>query len=412
MTHEAPPAAERIHALIRTQLDLLNLSGSTPSPDQWQIFLARIESELSDRELRIEALEEVAAYSTEELTRMRLSLTRQYKDLGETLEVLREAVSVFRDAAAEGDNEALATALRAAQQRFNLQLSAEWFEPAEASELDLAASSVRVLHTGLVALSQAIADLVQETSTMASGRKELELAGAVQHMLVPPSSGVSVPGARIHAWFQPADQCGGDWWTAHELTPERGLVVVGDVTGHGAPSAIITGAVKGACDLARMGMRGGLRPSQLMRMLNRVIAEAARGEYMMTGVALTLQPVAPRVQLTNAGHQPPWLIRRGEVTVVQGVREPPLGAQAAVSYTELNLHAEPGDLIVLLTDGITEAENEKGQELGDKHVRALCEQHANLGAEAIRDKIQQTVLHHCGSRPPSDDITLVVIEVV
>lgn len=412
MTHEAPPPSERINALIRTQLDLLNLVGAAPSPDQWQLFLARIESELSDREMRIEALEEVAAYSTEELTRMRLSLTRQYKDLGETLEVLREAVSVFRDAAAQGDDEAMATALRAAQQRFNLQLSAEWFEPAEASELDLAASSVRVLHTGLVALSQAIADLVQETSTMAAGRKELELAGAVQHMLVPPSSGVSVPGAHIHAWFQPAAQCGGDWWTAHELTPERGLVVVGDVTGHGAPSAIITGAVKGACDLARMGMRGGLRPSQLMRMLNRVIGEAARSEYMMTGVALTLQPTAPRIQLTNAGHQPPWLIRGGEVTVVQGVREPPLGAQAAVNYTELNLHAEPGDLVVLLTDGITEAENEKGQELGEKSVRALCEQHADLGAEAIRDKIRQAVLHHCGTRAPSDDITLVVIEVV
>ena len=255
-----------------------------------------IGGELRDREQRIEALEEVAAYSTEELTRMRRTLTRQYQGLGENLELLRDAVSVFRDATQQGDESAVAEALKLARQRFNLQLSAEWLDagdPDVDAEEDLTASSIRAVHSGLRALSKALADLVSEANAMASSRKELELAGAVQHMLVPPPQQITVPGARLFSWFQPAAQCGGDWWTAHDLNEDRGLVVVGDVTGHGAPSAIITGAVKGSCDLARMGMRGTLRPSQLMRMLNRVIVEAARGEYMMTGVALTLQTAAP-----------------------------------------------------------------------------------------------------------------------
>ena len=369
--------------------------------------------ELHDREMRIRALEEMAAFSTEELTKLRRNLTRQYNDVGETLETLRDAVSVFRDAAAEGDDAALTEALKMARQRFNLQLSAEWFEAPigdESAGLE-AASSIRQLQQNLVALSRSLADLVLEASTLAASRKELELAGAVQHMLVPPEGGVEVPGARIHSWFQPAAQCGGDWWTAHELANERGLVAVGDVTGHGAPSAIITGAVKGACDLARMGMRGDLRPSQLMRMLNRVIAEAARGEYMMTGIALTFQPEAPQIVLTNAGHQPPWLIQRGEAQVVQGVREPPLGAQVAYPYTEVSLQADKGDLLVLLTDGITEAENEHGHELGERAVRALCERYAPLGAEGVRNKVRDAVLQHCGGRLPADDITLVVIEI-
>ena len=414
MSHDTSEAVEEVDRLLRGEMARLDIEEhASPSQVQFRQFVGKMASELQEREMRIRALEEMAAFSTEELTRLRRTLTRQYDDVGETLEALQNAVSVFRDAAAQGDEAALSEALTMARQRFNLQLSAEWFEaplPDDSGGIE-AASSIRQLHQNLVSLSRSLADLVMEASTLATSRKELELAGAVQHMLVPPEAGVDVPGARIHSWFQPAAQCGGDWWTAHELADQRGLVAVGDVTGHGAPSAIITGAVKGACDLARLGMRGELQPSHLMRMLNRVIAEAARGEYMMTGIALTLQREAPQVVLTNAGHQPPWLVRRGEIQVVQGVREPPLGAQAAFPYSEITLHASSGDLIVLMTDGITEAENEQGQELGEREVRALCEKHAQLGAEGVRDMIRDAVLAHIGSRPPADDITLVVIEV-
>ncbi|MBX2798859.1 MAG: serine/threonine-protein phosphatase [Myxococcales bacterium] len=408
------PAGD-VDTMLRAELDKLGLAAQgVPSPEQWAHFLSRIRALLHDHVARIGALEEMAAYSTEELARMRLTLSRQYKDVGETLESLGKAVSVFHDASEQGDEAALNEALRMAQQRFNLQLSSEWFETPISDDPNAleGGSSIRVIQQNLLALSRSLAELVKGASTLASSRKELELAGAVQQMLVPPDEGVAVPGARIQSWFQPAADCGGDWWTAHELTESQGLVVVGDVTGHGAPSAIITGAVKGACDLARMGMRGELKPSQLMRMLNRVIVEAARGEYMMTGVALTLQPGEPRIQLTNAGHHPPWLIRNGEITVLQGVREPPLGAQAIVAYTEVNVAAEPGDILVLLTDGITEAENEQGQELGEKVVRSLCETYAQHGAQAVRDKVREAVHRHTGSRRPADDITLVVIEVV
>lgn len=406
MSGEAERVTAEIDALLRAEVASLGVVDDSPARGQFQRFVQRMTAELHEREMRIHALEEMAAYSTEELTRLRRNLTRQYRDVGDTLDTLRQAVSVFSDAAQQGDNEALAMA----RQRFNLQLSAEWFESPMDDGLD-AASSVRQLQQNLVDLSRALADLVKEASTLATSRKELELAGAVQQMLVPGEGGVEVPGAVIHSWFQPAAQCGGDWWTAHPLADHRGLVVVGDVTGHGAPSAIITGAVKGACDLARMGMRGELRPNQLMRMLNRVITEAAATEYMMTGVAMLILPDTPQVVLTNAGHQVPWLIRGGAVQAIQGVREPPLGAQSAFSYTELTLPVERGDLIVALTDGITEAENEAGQQLGERAVRALCEEHAGLGGEGLRDKLREAVVRHCGNRQPADDITLVVIEI-
>lgn len=406
MSGESERASADIELLLRKEKERLGIQGDVPTGDAFPRFVRSMSSELHEREMRIHALEEMAAYSTEELTRLRRNLTRQYRDVGDTLDTLRQAVSVFREAAVHGDNEALVTA----RQRFSLQLSAEWFESPLEDGSD-AASSVRQLQENLVALSRALADMVKEASALATSRKELELAGAVQQMLVPAEGGVTVPGAEIHSWFQPAAQCGGDWWTAHELADRRGLVVVGDVTGHGAPSAIITGAVKGACDLARMGMRGELRPSQLMRMLNRVITEAAASEYMMTGVALLIMPDTSEVVFTNAGHQPPWLVRGGNVQVLQGVREPPLGAQSAFAYTEVNLATQPGDLLVMLTDGIPEAENEHGQQLGERAVRALCEEHSGQGAAGLLAKLREAVQRHCGRRQPADDITLVVAEI-
>lgn len=401
------------HPTLRERVEALQISAH-PDEDQWGAFIQAISDELHQRDTELQELSMMATASSGELNRMRQSLARQYEDLERMLDLLANAVHVFHEAVG-GDQGALTQALGIARHRFSLTLNAEWCEEPmveDTADLNNAKTSVRALQQSLLRLSRAIADLVQEASAMASTRKELELAGAVQQMLVPPAKGVTVPGARLYSWFQPAAHCGGDWWSAHDLTEDNGLVLIGDVTGHGAPSAIITGAVKGACDLARMGMRGSLRPSQLMRMLNRVIAEAARGEYMMTSIALTIaREDSPKVLLTNAGHRAPWLIRDGALTVVQGGREPPLGAEAAVPYTELAVNAEPGDLLILQTDGILEAEDSDGNQLGEKAVRDLCEAHASMGAEGLRDKVREAVHQHMGAHPQVDDITLVIVEI-
>ncbi len=412
-TEDLDPAETR--ELVASELHRLAVGDQGPAPEQWPQVLHRLTQLLHEREVRARALEDVSASSTEELTKLRKSLARQYDGIGEALRTFQEAVTVFRDVARHGDEDELNEALRHARVRFNLQLSAELFEspiPEDSPALADAASSIRVLHDNLVALSRELANLVKATSQLARSRKELELAGAVQKMLVPDDRGAEIPGARIQAWYQPAAQCSGDWWTAHKLHDGRGLVVVGDVTGSGARSAIMTGAVKGACDLARMGMRGELRPSQLMRMLNRVFHEAARGDYMMTSVALTLRPDTSQVLVCNAGHLPPWLIRAGEARTVPGAGEPPLGAKTVATYSDHELDVRTGDLIVLLTDGVTEAEDDAGRRLGERAVRSLCERFAPRGAVAVRDAVREAVTRHRGEDGKStDDTTFVVLEV-
>ncbi|MEQ1503390.1 MAG: PP2C family protein-serine/threonine phosphatase [Myxococcota bacterium] len=402
-----------VGSLLKNEIERMGLRDGPPDPESWRIFLRKMDTLLIERESRIETLEELAAYSTGELSRVRQTLARGYADVVEMLDVMTRAVRVFQTAA-NSRQASLEDALRAARHQFSVQLNATWFShpiPEDTADFEMAASSMQTLHQSLRNLGRVMTELVEEAASAATGRKELELAGAVQKMLVPPEQ-VSIPGLNLYSWFQPAAHCGGDWWSAHALSERDGMVIVGDVTGHGAPSAIITGAVKGACDLARMGMRGALRPGQLMRMLNRVIHESARGEYMMTGVVVRISAGGGRGVVANAGHRPPLIVRGGQVQVLQGVRDPPLGSAEGSTYSELEFAANPGDLLVLYTDGIPETEAADGTELGEKALRALALEGSVRGARALRDHVRSTVLAHRADRPQRDDICLVVAEIV
>jgi len=260
-------------------------------------------------------------------------------------------------------------------------------------------------------LAHAIESLTRVTVPIWTSHAELVRAGEVQHRLLPPPS-VQIPGATIHSWWQPAAACGGDWWSAQALDQDRGLVVLGDVTGHGAPAALITAVIRGACDLARMGMRSQLHPNLLLRMLNRIVVEAAQHDFMSTSVALATKLGSGELRLANAGHRAPLLLSGGRWRLVQGDREPPLGSQPAVTYTELSVPVAPGDRLVLFTDGLPEAENAQGQQLGERAIRQLCEQSVGDASGApLRDRLEHLVTEHNRPLRPRDDVTVLVIDI-
>ncbi|MEQ1570040.1 MAG: PP2C family protein-serine/threonine phosphatase [Myxococcota bacterium] len=377
--------------------------GAPPSGSDWEAFLGSIDLVLQERELRLTTLEDLAAASTGELSRVRQSAARSFADLADVLAVLSESVRAFQDGARQGDEEGA----RVARHRFATQLNATWYAHPLPDESGGDLGSLRTVHQRLRGLSRSLIELVDEAAASVATRKELERAGALQRMWVPPDR-VVVPGLELYHWFAPMAQCGGDWWSAHALTERDGLLVMGDVTGHGAPSAILTGVVKGACDLARMGMRDALRPSQLMRMVNRVVHESSKGEYMMTGVAVRVAAGGGSAWMTNAGHRPPLLVRGSSVQAVQAVRDPPLGSTEAHLYGESEVKLITGDLLVAYTDGVPECENATGAEFGEKALRQVCQEYGANGPRALRDRIREVVLEHRGDRRQTDDICLVV----
>lgn len=244
---------------------------------------------------------------------------------------------------------------------------------------------------------------------MSEFEDERRRASEVQRMLVPPEDDVTVGALTVYSLFEPIDGCGGDWWNAVPLPGGDALVFVGDVTGHGSPAAIVTGLLKGAFEVARVGMGRSLKPEQLLTMLNRVLGMAMMGKYLSTAIALRHNAAAGTIVHANAGHPAFWRARPGDIQQIRGEGEPALGLDLNQKFSAQGTEVQSGDLLILLTDGLTEAEDEEGEQLGEKRIEQAIAENVTLGPEAMRDAIQAVVTEHCARR--TDDHTLVVIQV-
>lgn len=252
--------------------------------------------------------------------------------------------------------------------------------------------------------------LLEQTTEKARIEQELEVAKAIQETLVPSREPVDRPIVKLAGYYLAAAQTGGDWWTYSELVDGKTLVVIGDVTGHGVPSAMITAAAKAACDVARH-VDADVSVSRLLAIMNHAIHESARRRFVMTCFASVIDPVAHTITFANAGHNFPYLYRtadgKGEFgsLMIRGNR---LGDDPASRYEEKVMPLHPGDVIVWYTDGIVECESASGEEYGERRFRATVKKVSALDAAEMRDAIVRDALAYYGDTPRKDDITMVV----
>jgi serine phosphatase RsbU (regulator of sigma subunit) len=336
-----------------------------------------------------------------------------YDRVAAILTGFKAAVDEFRQVSSVAKAEDRQLLLRTARSRFAIQMSALLTEsdvPYSSITGPHNSSSVNRMHHSLREVAGRVGALVESAIADSSARKELELAGIVQTMLVPPPNGVRVSALRTWAWFESAAQCSGDWWSADPLGEGDVFVHLGDVSGHGMPAALVAGMAKGACEMARLGMRGTLLPKQLLTMLNRVLADAVRGEYLMTFVAARFHFDKNVLSIANAGHRAVWHWRKGKLRIITGNGDPPLGARPVHRFDEQYIELVPGDLVFLFTDGIPECVDAQDRAFGERALREVVSTCAERGAEAVRDGVREAVTAHRGDRPAMDDLTLVCLE--
>lgn len=265
--------------------------------------------------------------------------------------------------------------------------------------------------------------LLDETRQKAVLEKELEIARTIQETLVPPADLVERNGVKVCGYFQPSSQLGGDWWTLNDLPGDKLLVVIGDVTGHGTGSAMITAAAKAACDTIRFLAGDQLTVQQVLSVLNRAIYESARRRFVMTCFAAIIDTRAKTITYANAGHNFPYLFRaRTERTDPGGANEPqelqvlmsrgnPLGDVQDSTYAEKTQSIEPNDVLVWYTDGIVECENVQGEQFGEKRFRATIKLASSMEPVKMRDKVLQVANDFFGEMPRKDDITMIFAKV-
>jgi Stage II sporulation protein E (SpoIIE) len=192
---------------------------------------------------------------------------------------------------------------------------------------------------------------------------EIEQARQVQQVLIPEAL-ASIPGFHLESDFRPAQRVGGDFFQIIEAPGESLLIVLGDVTGHGLKAAMMVSLIVGAI---RTETAHGNDPLTLLRALNQRLY--GRGDVYATCFALRIDPQG-NVELANAGHLPPYL--NGEEMELAGAL--PLGMVADAEFSTMSFLLRPGDTLLMMTDGVAEAQDAQGQQFGFDRIARMAQQ--------------------------------------
>jgi serine phosphatase RsbU (regulator of sigma subunit) len=244
--------------------------------------------------------------------------------------------------------------------------------------------------------------------------QELQFARQVMQSLLPEQP-ASVPGYEFWAYYEPARHVGGDYYGfipmpcatgEDESNASRWAIAVGDVVGKGMPAALLTAKLSAE---VRMSLRGSVDPARVVAQLNRPFDGGVLDMYI-TFLLATLDVAQHRFTVVNAGHPCPLILRRDGRLEEFGRSKSglPLGIMEDYQYESAETVLEPGETVVLYTDGVTDAMDAKGQRLGDDEFRqGLLKTRG--GAAAAGEQVMQLVQRHVADRPQFDDITLVCL---
>ncbi len=258
--------------------------------------------------------------------------------------------------------------------------------------------------------------LMEERAREATLKKEMEVARAIQETLIPPRKLVDKGSMRFAGAFFSASICGGDWWSYADLDDREVLVVIGDVTGHGVPSAMITAAAKSSMDTLRHSTPGKLTVTYLLEEMNKTIFAAAQRKFVMTFFASVFDTEKRTLTFSNAGHNFPYLVHpMGEgrpprigVLMTRGNR---LGDVWDSKFYSRTVTLTPGDVVLWYTDGLVEGTDPKGEPFGDRRLRRALSGLYREEPEAILDGLLARFREHHGDGPLEDDVTLVVAKI-
>jgi sigma-B regulation protein RsbU (phosphoserine phosphatase) len=256
-----------------------------------------------------------------------------------------------------------------------------------------------------VAIDNAV--LAQAEAERQRMARDLEVARDIQAMLLPQHP-PELAGWRLAAFCRSCDETGGDYWDALPR-PDGGCdILVGDITGHGIGAALMMSTARA---FVRALHPLEADPARLLARLNDLLEPDFNDEVFMT-FALARLGRDGSVLAVNAGHEPTLVWRRAsgfESIPAEGIV---LGMLPGLEYTAASAAPlAPGDLVVLLTDGIFEAQAPPDfAQFGMKAVQAAISSAAPQGAAAVRDAIIAAVEAHLGDHRQHDDMTLVVAE--
>jgi sigma-B regulation protein RsbU (phosphoserine phosphatase) len=265
-------------------------------------------------------------------------------------------------------------------------------------------------------MAKEVARLMTETAEKARMANELATVKTVQETLFPEASH-DFGDFQIVGHFEPASECGGDWWN-YSMVGDKLFCWIGDATGHGAPAALITGAARSAA--AIIETMPDMTPARAMSVMNRAIGETSKGKIMMTFFICMIDLKSGKFTYSNASHDPPYLLRvppDGKVTRKTFVpliekSGPRLGDIAKAVYEDVEVQLEPGDMILMYTDGIVDLKSPTGETWGERNFLNNVAKASQAGDDASvkMEHLKTQIQAYRNNAQLLDDITLVMCQ--
>ena len=242
-------------------------------------------------------------------------------------------------------------------------------------------------------------------------RRDLELAVEVQRRLLPRRP-PRTPIGTLAAFTLPARSVGGDYYDFVDLPGDEIGIAIADVSGKGIAAALLMSVVQASLRL--MSVESGSSCAGLATKMNRFLYGSTAGNKYATFFYAQVDPVARRVKFVNAGHNPPYLVRRtanGAEALQLKAGGTVLGLFPETDYEAGEVSLCPGDVLVAFTDGVPEALNVQGEDFGEQRLEALLIASLGCTADEISNRLIAAMRDWIAGAEQHDDLTFIVLAV-
>jgi phosphoserine phosphatase RsbU/P len=255
-------------------------------------------------------------------------------------------------------------------------------------------AAIRIEHARLAEVEQAERILA----------RDLEQAAEIQKRFLPAEAPV-VPGADLAGYNAACRTVGGDYYDFFPYANGRVAMVLGDVSGKGMPASLMMMDLQARVQTLADETRD---LADVMGRLNRATAANCPSNRFISMFFCVLDPATGELSYANAGHNPPLLVRAsGSFELLQG-GGPVLGIVTSAKYENYRVDLQRGDMLVIYSDGVTEASCPGGEEFGEERLGATLAVRVNEPAQSIIEAVNRAIAEWTGGTPAADDITLIV----
>jgi len=277
---------------------------------------------------------------------------------------------------------------------------------------------VRLLHLEALRHGRALEETVRELERSREiirlknledrkrAQQELALAQETQESLLPRCLPCFDHFA-IHAYNNPTRYVGGDFYDFLPLGADHWMGVVADVSGKGMSAALLSSMVLGALSIE---LRAGTSPGEVLNRVNRLLCEKSLPYQFVTLFLFLLDPQGAG-QYISAGHNPIYVYRAASGGIDElSSNAPVMGLFESASFESSPFHLNPGDILMVYSDGLPDAQNPQGAMFGEERLLSLIRREAPAGGSAIERNFLQAIGQFTEGMPQTDDITFVIVE--